>query len=362
MKKKIIFFILCLTVAAVFAQRKETNLQVKSGGELNINLMFGDISIETWGKNEFSISYEQDLKIRIEKIGNIINVAATSGEDGNISIKIPVDFSLDISTLGGNIFLENETHGKVNLKTSGGDVRTASIQGPLIISSGGGNVSVGKVIGKVEMISGGGDMSFGTIDGSLKLSTAGGNISGGSVNGAGIINTSGGDIGIGDLNGIAEVISAGGNIAIGKCSEKLLAKTGGGDVYVGAIMKDGIVTSGSGNIGIGNLVGSLKAKTSSGEIEIGISSDYKGNSEIMTGSGNARLNINENANVKITSKIAGKNILESEIADYVTSDFTGPAQVKSTPLFLEATYDINKAENKIELKINNGQIFLKKIK
>lgn len=358
-----------LTLALVFAlgtmlqaQSKEVKLKVDKGGTLTVEVQSADISLETWEKEEFEIYYSEDAKIRIEKKGRNITVTNNDGEADNISIKIPEVFNLDVNTAGGNIFLHNKIKGDVKLNTSGGDITIGSITGTLTVSTGGGNVSINDVKGKAELKSYGGDMAFGKITGSLKLSTAGGNISGGSVIGPCSISTAGGDIAVGDFEGITEIMSGGGNISAGRSKEKLLVRTGGGDINVKSILNEGIINSGSGNITIDNLTGSVKAKTNAGDIQIGINSDYTGNTELMTSSGSVKLKVNEKANVKINAKVAYQGGLPENLNDYIHSDFRGPATTSKTPGFFEVTYEVNKPEGAVHLKLSNGELYIKKTK
>jgi hypothetical protein len=344
------------------AQDKQANLQVKKGGTLNVEVLSADISINTWGKDEFVIRYNEDSRIRIEKKGNDIFVTNSDGDLDNISVYIPENFNFDINTAGGDIRMHSNIKGDVKLNTSGGDISLENITGTLVVSTGGGNVSINNVMGRAELKSYGGDMAFGKIAGSLKLSTAGGNISGGSVIGSCSISTAGGDISVGDFDGITEILSGGGNISAGKSKNKLLVKTGGGDIYIESILNEGIINSGSGNITIDYLSGSVKAKTNAGDIQIGIHPDYKGNTELMTSSGSVRLKVNEKANVKISAKVAHQGGFPENLSDYIHSDFKGPNTTSKTPGFFEATYEINKPEGTIQLKLSNGELYIKKAK
>lgn len=354
---------LVLTLTALLqAQIKDVKLKVEKGGKLNVEVISADISIDTRENNDFEIYYPEEANIRIEKKGKEISVTNSDGEADHISIKIPDTFNLEINTTGGNITIHNNLKGEVRLNTSGGDIALGSITGALFVSTGGGNVTINNVTGKAELKSYGGDMTFGKIAGSLKLSTAGGNISGGSVIGPCSISTAGGDISVGDFEGITEILSGGGNISAGKSKDKLLVKTGGGDIYVKSIMNEGIINSGSGNITIDNLSGSVKAKTNAGDIQLGITSDYKGNTELMTNSGSVKLKVNEKANVTISAKVAHQGGLPENLSDYIHSDFKGPNTTSKTPGFFEVTYDVNKPEGTVHLKISNGELYIKKTK
>jgi len=362
MTRYILIALILISCALMFGQEKESRLAVKKGGSLTVKITAGDIHLETWEKDEFLIRYDEELKIRIEKTGNVITITTSNSEGEDLYIKVPSEFSLDVNTMGGDITLLNDIKGKIDLVSSGGDIHAGNISGQVTIATGGGNVSVNNIKGKAVLTSAGGDMHFGEINGQLKVTTAGGNVSGGSVTGPIVIATAGGSIEIKNLLGMADVVSGGGDITIGNSSDKIVAKTGGGDVNVKSIAGEGIITSESGNLTIKKLTGSVKAKTNGGEIQIGVSSDYKGNSEIMTGSGNVKLEINENANVKIITKIAGEDISPDRMSDYIRSDFKGPLSVNVNGSFAETVHNINRADNTIKIKITNGQVYLKKTK
>ena len=211
----IIFFTLIL-ITGIKADEKHLN--VSKGDKLVININYGEISITTWNKDELVIKsdlendqHERGLEI-VQK-GKIVTV--TGGSNGSdITISAPSDFNFDVRTNAGSVSIKGNVSGKVELKTSGGDIKTDNIYGSLDVSTAGGNILVRNVKGSAKINSGGGDLNVGDIEGETVLKTGGG------------------------------------SVKVGKISKSLKLKTGGGNISVSGIGNDAFINTGGGNISV----------------------------------------------------------------------------------------------------------------
>ncbi len=113
-----------------------------SGGNLDINNLVGDQTLETSGGN--------------------INMTKIKGQ-------------LSAQTSGGNIYLEDLT-GKTEVSTSGGNIDGKSIDGDLFAETSGGNIGLVDHKGITEVSTSGGNIHLENLVGAVSAQTSGGNI------------------------------------------------------------------------------------------------------------------------------------------------------------------------------------------
>jgi hypothetical protein len=358
----VMFFSLSL-ITGIKADEKQLN--VSKGDKLVININYGEISITTWNKDELVIKSDLD-KDRHGKGLEIVQkdklVTVTGGSNGSdISVSAPSDFNFDVRTNAGTVSIKGNVSGKVELKTSGGDIKTDNIYGPLDVSTGGGNVSIRNVKGTVKINSGGGDLSVGDIEGETILKTGGGSVKVGKISKSLKLKTGGGNISVAGIGNDAAINSGGGNISVEKSGGKIEMITGGGDIKLNNSQEEIIAKTGSGSIFIQNASNKMNIFTGSGDAEIFCSSLYKGNSEIKTNNGNVALNLPDNIKATVTLKInnQGADDQEDSDMDNIKSDFKLTTILRSENVII-VTYQINGGGNNLNVIVENGNFELKK--
>ncbi|MGD0839649.1 MAG: TonB family protein [Candidatus Acidiferrales bacterium] len=195
-------------------------------------------------------------------------------------IHVPRRYSLDITTQAGNIETQ-DIAGHIVLSTGGGDV-TAGRVGPILktsdasardgedysarIETQGGHIVVGDVAGNLRASTAGGHISTGDVRGQVELHTGGGHIHTGSIAG-GELGTKGGNIVVERSSSGLVVSTDGGQISVGEVSGgPVRARTGGGAIHIVRISGPTEVESTRGNIALTCLEGPLRASTSQGSI------------------------------------------------------------------------------------------------
>jgi hypothetical protein len=209
---------------------EEKKLNVSKGDKLAININYGAISITTWDKNELLIKSDalenkNEKGLEITQKGNTVTV--TGGTEGSdIFISAPSDFNFDVRTSAGSVLIKGNVSGKVELRTSGGEIETGNIYGLLDVSTSGGNVLIRNVKGGAKINSGGGDLKAGDIAGDIVLKTGGGNVNVGKVTKSLKLKTGGGNIAVTGTGTDAVINTGGGNILVDKSDGKLELTTG----------------------------------------------------------------------------------------------------------------------------------------
>ena len=250
----IILSIVLSSVSFSFAQEdKEKTFNVSRGDKLKVSSSFGNISYDLTSGNEVKVIAKNVLsselrQLRIEKKGSTIDIEFRGEDSRNFSFEIsgPATLDLDFQTGGGNVAVNGNVEGFVDISTAGGNISTGDINGKADISTAGGNIKINDVNGDADVSTAGGDMKFGNINGTADISTGGGNIKIGSINKSADVSTGGGNISIDDIGGNADVSTGGGNIKIERVSGSADISTGGGNIKLAsATGKVDVSTGGS---------------------------------------------------------------------------------------------------------------------
>jgi hypothetical protein len=381
--------LLSAIISITIAQDQNKTFTVNKGDLLDVSTRMGNITIDTWDKNEVNVIVKNVLASEIDLLtlvqsGNKVEVKFKGDDSDRIEfrISIPTKLNLDLSTGGGNITLNNDLDGKIDASTAGGNISVKNIIGNADISTAGGNIKVGDINSKADISTAGGNIKVGDINDNADISTAGGDIKIGNINGKADVSTAGGNIKIGFIKGGADISSAGGNISVENIGGNADISTGGGNVKVGNVTGSAELNTGGGNIsleaatgkvevntGAGNISlqdikGSIEANTGAGNIKAKLVPDGKSLSELNSGVGNITLYVPESAKVTIIATVTVHvwNDDESELQN-IKSEFT-PTTVNRyrNKKQIEATFNLNGGGSKIALNVAMGEIEIKKLR
>jgi len=365
----VIAMLLALFIAAPFsmmqAQEQKKSFTVDKGDLLDLSTRMGNITIDTWDKNEVNVvvknilSSETDL-LRMEQKGSKVEVEFKGRDSDHIQfeITIPSELNLDLSTGGGNIDLKNDLKGTIDASTGGGNISAKNISGKTDLTTAGGNISVGNINSTADISTAGGDLRVGNINGTADLSTAGGNVKVGNVSGNADVSTAGGNISVGNIDGNADISTAGGNIKVNKVSGTADVNTAGGNISLdGATGKVKTNTAG-GNISLSNIVGFIDANTAAGNVYVELKPDGTHSSDINTAAGNIKLMIPSDSKATIVATFTVTVWGDSkEEMENIKSDFpsTKIERMKDRRQ-IRVTYVLNGGGSRIELNTAMGRI------
>ncbi len=345
----LVLFILSGFLFISNASDKEKTFNVTKGDILEVSTSNGNVNISIWNKDQAYIKAinidEDDLNdLKIEQTGNKIYVEfkGHDSDDLYFEISIPAYLNLDISSGAGNISVNGNVAGKVDISTGGGNINLKDVGDKLTVATGGGNVSIGNISGESEVSTGGGNISIGDVKNKTEVSTGGGNITIGNIGGSGEVSTSGGNISVGKVSGSAELSTAGGNISLDGASGKVETSTAGG------------------NINLKNISGSIEANTAGGNIYAELIPTANTNSEFNTASGDINLKIPSDAKVSIEATVyVGKNMSVADADKLIKSDFE-PATVDFHKTNFIKKFVLNGGGSNIELNTASGKIKINK--
>ena len=273
------------------------SVSTHDGGHLHLVTKLGNVVIQTRnsGKVDYSVQLEADASQRNAKaLLKDFRVYAREAADGvyikgitdggecsgrlwiTINVNVPKNYSLDVSTGGGNIEAE-DIDGRVTLVTSGGNVSAGNVgTSARLESESGGHISVKNVSGDLTAITGGGHITTGSIAGNANLRTTGGHIRVASVEGVAHLETGGGNVTLQHSGSELFAETTGGQIEVGEAAGLVRAKTGGGGIRVVRVSGPTDLQTAGGSIYLTQVDGAVKASASAGGITAWFVSHPKG--------------------------------------------------------------------------------------
>ena len=267
----------------------EKTFNISPGKLLKLEASFGDVTVKTWDKPEVYIKIlgtsrvERKVDFSFNSTDEYVEVIAKHEHSifnwfgdrlrMKFEITLPSDFNTNIRSSGGDIYMA-AINGEQRIRTSGGDVLVSDVNGNIDITTSGGDVTTLNTKGMSDLNTSGGQVKSTNFEGDMNASTSGGDViltgknskiyahtSGGDItlnykgeNKGLDISTSGGSIKLmlpEDFNASARLSTSGGSITcslnttniskitsskfeadLNKGGTKLVARTSGGDIEV----------------------------------------------------------------------------------------------------------------------------------
>ncbi len=239
---------------------KSGTIPTKDGRTLRVNLELGNVQIFTDATAQISYhaiavadsrdpgaeQFLQEFQINTRRMpwgvaldGKMPWQGLRGRFSATIEIHIPRHYSLEVSTGGGNIEVQ-DIDGRIGLTSAGGNVTVGRV--------GGGDDSSGKkrdrlmvrsrspqepaLLVAAHIETQGGHIAVGDVGGTLRATTSGGHITAGNIGGDAVLRTGGGQIYAGRIAGTAALDSGGGNIHIESAGLSVTADTAGGAIVI----------------------------------------------------------------------------------------------------------------------------------
>jgi hypothetical protein len=257
----IIAIFVASTLSAVARSEERVNREVdaRPGGKLVLDVDFGAVDIMSAADDKVTVEafrsidfgdaakekeYLARVPISITAENNIIMVRARatkearpdwfhqSRTDGRYTIRVPKNFSADLSTGGGDV-TASELTGDMRAHSNGGDLRLSHLRGALSARSDGGDIELDDCDGIVEIKTGGGDIVFTDSRGTLHGRTDGGTIEVRNFVGGTEVSTGGGEVRLERIDGAIAGETSGGSITAsvsGSAIKTIRLESSGGDI------------------------------------------------------------------------------------------------------------------------------------
>lgn len=248
---------------ADFRDSIEQSFTVVPGGWLNIETDKGSIEIQTAQQPQVHVLVDLHADVasegRARKILKkyVVDIAQFENEiriDAKFESDDSVFWDRDRKRLKVRFTITVPRQYNLNLRTSGGSIQVADIEG------------------EVDSITSGGGLRFGNITGTLNAETSGGSIR------------------LKSCTGRADVHTSGGSIRIEKSAGPVTAKTSGGSIHVDEVM------------------GSIDARTSGGSIEAYISQQPTDPCSLKTSGGSINVYLVPGVGLDVDAKTSGGGV------------------------------------------------------
>lgn len=187
-------------------RRTEESFPAQPGDTLTVRAKHGgDVLVTGWDKEEvhvLAIDRKSNMVVTFETTDQGVSVVARAEDEG--AHNISTDMKLEIQV---------PRRYRMDLKTSGGDVEIADLEGAMEVQTMGGDILARRCAGEADLQTMGGDITVreGRTDGRLR--------------------TMGGDIEVETSSEEIDAETMGGDIEI-RCSGRIRASTAGGDIEI----------------------------------------------------------------------------------------------------------------------------------
>lgn len=281
------------------------------------------------------------------------SVTSSSGDVHFLSVTAA---NISVTTSSGYIKIEDidtsesDSDGKINMKTSSGDVNLGELTGETRIESSSGNLTVQAISGDAQLKTTSGDMNLKELAGETKLESSSGYLSVEIISGNATLKTSSGDVTVQHIDGDLQAVTSSGYV-------RILEGSG-----------DRSISTNSGDVTVEGAEGSFQVDSSSGDVQITI---QKGEGRIGTTSGDVRLDLKELAgalNINSSSgyvnvKLPAENEFEFEAntasGDIVTF-FDDELQMSSKKDHAQGAHGTNTQGNRMEIRTSSGDVRIMK--
>jgi Putative adhesin len=224
---------------------------ISPNGTLVVRAPAGNLRVDTSGTDSVEVEVSnRQVTLQENCSRDTVTVSASMPAGIGIpdwKIRVPRSISLDLSTQGGYLQVEDTDGREALLRTSGGKVTAGNIKGNALIMGTevragniggkaelrglGGRLQVGDVGGNAEFFTTGGDITTGVVRGHVKADSGSGSITIRESNGDVLVTTQEGNITSDYVHGAFDGKTESGSIRIERVGSGFHAFTGVGDIY-----------------------------------------------------------------------------------------------------------------------------------
>jgi DUF4097 and DUF4098 domain-containing protein YvlB len=187
MKHTVVAVALLLAVGGAWAaQQVSETYPVAAGGEVDVEVLSGSVTVETWTQNLVEVTGTlgdgvESLDIDGDEDGVYIEVEYDEDYHGkqtvetNLTIRVPAGVELSIETVSASITVAG-VKGGVDLESVSGNIQVTGMPAVLDVENVSGNISVESAPGESEISSVSGLITVGTAGGALSVENVSGKV------------------------------------------------------------------------------------------------------------------------------------------------------------------------------------------
>jgi DUF4097 and DUF4098 domain-containing protein YvlB len=190
MKKLTTIILLMFAGSAFAAESIDKTMDADPNGTVSVSNISGWVKVEGWDRNQVEVTgelgdgvkefiFEQKrggketlIKVKVPRF-------SARNADAKLTIRVPQNSALDISTVSADISAQNvrgaqelaSVSGNVKTAAYGADIELEAVSGDIEVSGDGtmGEAELGSVSGDIHAVNLGGELSGGTVSGDVKV-------------------------------------------------------------------------------------------------------------------------------------------------------------------------------------------------
>lgn len=289
-----------ITVSALLAQPliDKADQKFSNVTSLKVEAIFCDVIITGGNSDEINfkgeVYSEANIKIKYEQKGSSLRVwlecpkILKGNNKGHFVFTLPVNTSLDIETVSGNLTTSNMGKATFGFSTVSGDVKINNIASSVGVRTVSGDQTCNDINGNITSKAVSGDISIKNVSGNSDVTTTSGTVN---ISGAGNdikIKTVSGRVTTSNTNGKSAISTTSGSVNINQASGAINIKTVSGSIRGSVVTFTGSstfhTTSGSINIASTNSPEQLKFNLSSTSGSLSAKGNT-GRKNLITGNG-----------------------------------------------------------------------------
>jgi hypothetical protein len=246
-----------------------------------------------------------------------VSFASVAGQpDVDVAVVIPRDLRLcQVRSRGGSIDIA-DLNGGLDVSSGGGSIEVDRIRGPVTARTGGGEIRIGRVGGDTRCFTGAGAIRVDWIGGRAQLDTAGGEIFVQHAGGPLFASNAGGNIEIARADSSIAARTNGGVITVGQAGGPVMADTAGGAIQI-AGSSGAQCQASEGAIRLSNVAGAVRAISGSGDIVARLMAGKRlENSKLSTNVGDITVVIPSSSAITVVAQSVNHGM-----AGHILSDF-----------------------------------------
>lgn len=401
--KKMSFIFLLLIPVLLFAQgqvqednrgyyhEKDYSFNVKSGDLLRVDTSSGDLIVDVGNNSkalvkvvkrihfnrlesrwidDFTKKDAEDefksVEVEVTKEGNAVVIEDKVSWGGSelvsvdFIVTIPKNFNIEFWSSSGDIRINDDITGNIDLKASSGDLSGRKITGEIKFSLSSGDIKLSELEGKLDGNTSSGDIDIRVLKGDIYAHTSSGDIEIRELNAErGNISTSSGDVDISKMSGNVSMKTSSGDVTIDRAEGPVSVRCSSGDIKIDEISGDLELNTSSGDVDIKGAGGNVDISTSSGYARVDLINPQakRDRVSIRSRSGEISLSVPSGINADVDARIrlsSRDNYDRYEIS----SDF--PLDISENRRYLNGRGKINKGGFLITLETSNDNIFILK--
>ncbi|MGH7447647.1 MAG: DUF4097 family beta strand repeat-containing protein, partial [Longimicrobiales bacterium] len=160
-------------------QQTDTTFAVRAGGELEVDVLNGSVSIGTWDRPAMRVraTHRRTTVVELEHRGSNVSIDTEHRDSPEpVAFEITVPRRYNVSVEGVNL--------RITIADLQGSASLENVQGPIVVRGVSGPVEIESVSGSVSIENVRGDISVSTVNDAIRISGGRGNIAAETVNGS----------------------------------------------------------------------------------------------------------------------------------------------------------------------------------